>query len=105
MQTDYMAMNKSKSNHALMEHIKSYTIGMFFGLFPVMLMITDTSVYLIIFWIVLNGLLHGATDYLTSRKTSELWKNGEIHEFFIVIGLDQLIHAITLFYTYYLILT
>lgn len=62
----------------------------------------------------LNGALHFATDYMTSRWTSRLWGEAfklvcsacgcpnyppldkPIHNFFVVIGVDQYIHQFTL---------
>jgi len=44
---------------------------------------------------------HFITDYFTSKWTSRLWEKKEVHNFFVVIGLDQLIHSITLIFTFY----
>lgn len=89
LQTRWMATNKSKSNLALGMHILVYMIPLtLFG------------------WLfaLVNGVLHFIVDYFTSRATSYLWKKQEIHLFFIVIGLDQLLHTICLLYTYTLII-
>jgi hypothetical protein len=43
---------------------------------------------------------HGVTDYFTSKWTSRLWEEKKVHDFFVVIGLDQLIHATTLLITF-----
>jgi len=87
MQSHWMASNKSSSNRALLAHIVTYTFFLSLIIHPV--------------WGLVNGVLHGITDYFTSRWTSSLWKSGNTHNFFVVIGLDQMIHAITLFATYY----
>jgi peptidoglycan biosynthesis protein MviN/MurJ (putative lipid II flippase) len=85
LQSSWMAQNKSKSNIALLTHVFVYMIP-----------------FLIIgFWYaVLNSVLHFIIDYNTSRLTSKLWSKGEVHYFFVVIGLDQTLHFICLFSTY-----
>ncbi len=46
---------------------------------------------------------HWITDYFTSRWTSKLYAKGDIHNFFVVVGLDQFIHYTTLLGTYFLL--
>jgi hypothetical protein len=88
LQSDWMAVNKSKSNKALGAHIGVYT--------AVMLIATLNPVFAIV-----NGLIHGAIDYVTSRISSKFHKAGDIHNFFVVIGFDQFLHIVTLLVTYY----
>lgn len=85
LQTDWMAKNKSSSNVALTIHVVLYSIPfIWFG-----------WVYAIV-----NGMLHFATDYVTSRVTSHFWKTEQRHLFFVVIGADQALHMTALFATY-----
>lgn len=77
LQSDTMAKNKSSSNKWLLLHCIVYTIPfLWFG------------------WkfALINGVAHFATDWITSRCTAALWKKGERHWFFVLIGLDQAIH-------------
>jgi hypothetical protein len=91
LQTSWQATNKSKNNVALAHHVGVYTgvlalasIGLF-GL----------SFALILF-VVINGAAHFVTDYITSRISSRLFAKQDWHNFFVVVGLDQLIHQLTL---------
>ena len=88
MQTDWMAINKSKSWSALFAHCCVYAaVFLWFG--PAFAAITFVT--------------HFATDAITSRITSLLWHKNERHWFFVVIGADQLIHYVTLALTYNLL--
>ena len=83
-QADWMAKGKSSSNKALTAHIAIYSL---------FLLILGPKYALV------NGALHWITDYFTSRQTKKLWEKKEVHNFFVVIGLDQAIHMTTLFLT------
>lgn len=105
-QTHEMSIKKSKSLLWLSYHVVVYssvtTLGWmaFFGVY----FDSFTTTTLLIFSI--TFLTHWFTDLFTSRWTSKLWEKKDVHNFFVVIGLDQLIHATTLLITYnYLIQT
>lgn len=83
-QSHWMASNKSKRLDALLIHIAVYTA---------------TLCVLGWRWALLNGALHFITDFVTSRWSSRLWAKGEMHNFFVVIGLDQAIHLTCLMST------
>ena len=88
LQSHWMAMGKSKHwgmNWQMSSHIAVYTA------FLLPLGVT---------WALVNGLAHYATDIVSSRATTALWKRNEIHWFFVVIGADQLAHVLLLLWTY-----
>lgn len=85
LQSDWMAKNKSKNNKALLLHTSVYMLP-----------------FLAIFgwkYALVNMALHTVIDYITSRVNSYLYTKGKIHEFFIGIGFDQLLHAVCLILT------
>jgi len=117
LQSHWMATNKSRDWLALTAHAVTYTVSMLlimfvfitatmyfntepgtlgsilFVFFPV------TVAYFVAVWAVINGVLHFITDAVTSRITSKLWQKGDMHNFFVVVGFDQLLHYVCLFAT------
>jgi len=92
LQSDYHAINKSKSNLALFEHVLYYSLP---------LLLAGFIIPVSIIWVVANAVLHAAVDYVTSRMTSQLWKDGKRHWFFVTIGADQSLHFTCLFVSYF----
>lgn len=91
LQTHWQASNKSKNNEALARHVGVYTAALAvasIGLFGLTL---ATAMF-----VAVNGALHFGTDYMTSRASSRLYAKQDWHNFFVVIGFDQLIHQTTL---------
>ena len=105
-QTHEMSIKKSKSLLWLSYHVLVYTSvttlswSLFFGYKMNDPITTIPMIFITTF------ISHWITDYFTSKWTSRLWAEEKVHDFFVVIGLDQLIHAITLIITFnYLIQT
>lgn len=91
-QTDQMAKGKSSSLRWLGVHIATYTPVLSLVVF----FLTPTlSLQRVLLWGLLNGALHFLTDFVTSKMTKRLWAEGRVHDFFVVIGLDQAIHYST----------
>lgn len=95
-QSDKMAINKSKSFYWLTFHVLAYGSGMLFFMLMTMTIFSSSSILL---YILINSIAHFCTDAVTSRITSYLYSKGDRHNFFVVIGLDQLIHTATLLWT------
>ena len=86
LQSDRVALGKSSSNRILLWHVALYSWpflwwGWLFAL--------------------VNGVLHFATDWCSSRVTRRLWQAEQRHWFFVVIGLDQALHLTALFVTWH----
>jgi uncharacterized protein DUF3307 len=90
-QTHWQASNKSKRTDALSYHVATYTMVLLMA----SLAIFGRS-WMVIGFVMLNGVLHLATDGVTSRISSKLYAKQDWHNFFVVIGFDQLIHQVTL---------
>lgn len=99
-QTDEMAKGKSTSNTCLTNHVIAY--GIVFAVSIIILELWGISLsVMIVPWLLVNLVLHWITDYTTSRINSNNWKLGKVHEFFVGIGADQVVHYACLMGTYY----
>lgn len=98
LQTDKQAKGKSKNWDDLLNHTANYsTVWMVIGI-----ILLPMNQYLnAIYFVLITFLCHTITDYITSRENSKLWEQGKIHNFFVCIGLDQYLHYIQLFLTYW----
>jgi hypothetical protein len=85
LQSDWMAKGKSKAWLPLLVHVAIYTAA-----------ITPLGWR----WALFNGLCHLATDAVTSRISSHFFAKHDYHNGFAVVGADQLIHALTLFWSW-----
>jgi hypothetical protein len=126
LQTHWQASNKSKDNAALAVHVINYTATIGIAV-PGIFFRVDLSAAI---FVAVNGVLHFITDWCTSRVSSRLFMgqfqvltvsgpgmgispgphliskdNFNPHNFFVVIGLDQLIHQATLTVTMWAFLT
>lgn len=97
LQTHWQAQNKSKNNEALARHVVVYTTVLaiaMVAIFEPFNTLADRRSATV--FVAINGILHFLTDYLTSRWSSRLYVKQDWHNFFVVIGLDQLVHQFTL---------
>lgn len=84
LQSDWMALNKSKALIPLVVHTTLYALC-FSWLGPQFALVTYGT--------------HTITDFVTSRINARLWAANQRHWFFVAIGADQLIHGLTLVWT------
>lgn len=85
LQNRYMALNKSSSNKALLTHMIMYSL-------PLVLI---NPMFALV-----NGILHGIIDYVTSRLSSKAFKENNMYKFFSIIGFDQFLHTVCLLVSY-----
>jgi hypothetical protein len=93
-QTDKMAKNKSRSFYWLFVHVMTYCAVISV---PIM---WEYSLFSGRNFILINVISHFAIDAITSRVSSFLWSKNQVHNFFVVIGLDQLLHTAILYWSY-----
>jgi hypothetical protein len=101
LQTHHMSIRKSSSNYYLSLHVLVYaftTIVMWSFVFP----FTSIHISSLGIWLsfIVIFVTHWITDYFTSRLTSKLYKEERYHDFFVVIGLDQVLHYMQLLITF-----
>jgi uncharacterized membrane protein len=112
LQTQDQAANKSISNKYLFKHVFNYTLFTTISwifLFHCVIAIPFTesipsgkiNIVLVFF---ITFISHFITDYITSRWSKVLWEKKSIHDFFVVIGFDQLLHYAQLFIMYYFLI-
>ena len=102
LQSRWMSVNKSKRIDALSLHAMTYTGTLLLGSGVILGL---RQIGLVVLFVGANGVLHFATDFVTSRITSHLWCQQREHDFFVMVGLDQLIHQVTLAATLWFIFT
>jgi len=110
LQTHKQAQGKSKNWYDLLAHTFTYST---MWLFASCLLIGYANKGQTTQWYVIHSILfalitfitHTITDYFTSRLNSKLWVKGDVHNFFVSIGFDQVLHYIQLFLTYYILKT
>lgn len=94
LQTHWQASNKSKNWNALARHVCTYTVAM----------TASACMYLrepgqLAAFAIVTFVAHFATDAVTSRWTSRLWAKQDWHNFFVVVGFDQVLHYAQIFVT------
>jgi hypothetical protein len=102
LQTDKQAKGKSKNWEDLLLHTSTYSIVWLF--FPLILYFFGIPFSgKILLFILITFIAHTITDYYTSRVNSALWDKGDVHNFFVSVGFDQVLYYVQLFLTYYLL--
>ena len=119
LQSDWMALNKSKRWDALALHVVAYILALYAVLASSALLGAWSNPHASFddhWFYVVNAALHFITDAITGRITSRLWFLPQVgqgmrpewiqvevkstrHWFFVVIGADQVLHYAALFLT------
>jgi len=101
LQSRVMFNNKSSSNYYLFMHVSIYSIITIISwlLLNIISGVKYTSVTMLIIFTSIF-ISHWITDYITSRITSKLAKEEKWYYFFLVFGIDQVLHYIQILTIY-----
>ena len=95
LQTDQQAKGKSKSLKCLLAHTITYSLFwilplLFYRLFSIWSEPSNLDDFLlpIMKFVLYTFAIHTAQDYITSRINAKLWAKGDVHNFFVSIGLS-----------------
>lgn len=61
------------------------------------------SLHLAFVYALLTFIFHWCTDYITSREAKKFFDKNDYHNGFVVIGFDQMLHILQLWFTFKLI--
>lgn len=98
LQSDKQSKRKATSVKYLLQHTLVYSLVWFSFISVVFTDLRVATAFTII-----TLIFHTITDYFTSKQVKKLFKKGDIHNMFVVIGLDQLLHYVQLLITFKLI--
>jgi hypothetical protein len=99
LQTDEQAKGKSTRRYHLFNHCAVYSAIWFLASYVLL----NDWVNSFVFAAITFG-FHFITDLFTSRIGKMYWDEADYHNGFVVVGFDQVLHYIQLYYTLVLIL-
>jgi hypothetical protein len=102
LQTDKQAKGKSKEWKWLLQHTVNYSLV---WLLVAAIIYPLSSQLNVARFVYITFVCHTITDYFTSRLNAKLWAEGKVHQFFVSVGFDQVLHYVQLFLTYYYLKT
>lgn len=97
LQTHDQAQKKSEGENAFNVHLFYHTLTYTFIWAIWFLSMPFMKLYFIIFVLGI-GIPHYFVDWCTSRISKPLFQKGDYHNGFVVVGADQLIHYVCLYY-------
>lgn len=95
LQTHDQATNKGKSDKWLFYHVGVYSLIWFIASF-----IWFNNFSQALLFSMYTFVFHFATDCITARIGKPFWDKGDFHNGFVVVGFDQILHYIQLYYTF-----
>lgn len=110
LKSNWEERNKHKDIMALFSHIVGYSISLvtaFFLMlwFGLVLYPAQDLTLVLLTWLIINIITHFIVDYFTSKLNSRLWARGNMHNIFLAVGFDQLLHILILVGSLYFVLS
>lgn len=109
-QSDRMAKDKAHNVLTLLSHVFTYGSILIFAAPIIFFLLVgfsgspgNVAAYMLLF-LAINIIAHGVTDFFTSKVTSYFFGQKQIHNFFVTIGFDQMLHGLALLTSYYYLL-
>lgn len=93
LQTHHQAVNKSTDVMQLTYHCLVYTFIWALAVLGLPFVMGPSYFGFICY----TFITHYITDYCTSRIGKPYWENQDFHNGFVIVGIDQIIHYITLY--------
>lgn len=94
LQSRWMAEGKSKKFFPLVVHTAIYSFVL-----AAFTLTMAPELWMAFVFVAFNGMLHMATDFVTSRAARYAYSAQDNYSFFLILGLDQLFHYFCLFLT------
>lgn len=101
LQTSDQALNKSSNNIYLLRHVAVYS---FVWLLFSIVFVGYVGIWGVILFVSITFITHFCIDYVTSRIVKSFFEKKDYHNAFVVIGMDQILHYIQLWFTFNLLL-
>lgn len=98
LQTHEQSTNKNSSNHWLFLHVSVYSLVWLIAVIPILGFGAGFLFALITF------ACHFITDWNTSRLSKPFWAREDYHNGFVIVGFDQILHYLQLWYTFKLLI-
>jgi len=98
LQTHEQANNKSSSWKWLLYHTGVYSAVWFIA---TLIFLTPFKAFEFAF---ITWCTHTIVDYSTSRIGKSFWEKKDLHNGFVVVGFDQMLHYLQLYYTFKLLI-
>jgi len=99
LQTQEQALEKSTNDKMLFYHTGTYSL-----IWWIAASILFNNIFFAFVFALITFSAHSVTDAITSRIGKIFWDKKDTHNGFVVVGFDQILHYLQLYYTYKLII-